>query len=261
MASMTLYYFSATGNSLMVARDIARRFEDAELVSIPAVVDEKPMTDASTVGLIFPVHMFGIPKMVVRFINNLRVSPGAYLFAIATCGGMACATLKQTERLFAGRGLNLAAGYALTMVNNCTVVGQAPPQHKQNARLAKAERRVARICAAIGKKERYVYPGLPLINFIFSRMLYEHAIPRIPEMDKGYYADENCTGCGICAKVCPVQNIVMTGEKPEWQHHCEACYACLQWCPRESIQAGKKTTGRRRYHHPAIQVGDIALQS
>jgi len=24
--------------------------------------------------------------------------------------------------------------------------------------------------------------------------------------------------------------------RPVWQHHCEQCFACLQWCPKEAIQ-------------------------
>jgi MinD superfamily P-loop ATPase len=33
--------------------------------------------------------------------------------------------------------------------------------------------------------------------------------------------------------------------------------ACLQWCPVEAIQYGKKTIGRKRYHHPSIAVADM----
>lgn len=252
-----IYYFSATGNSLTVARDIARRLSDTELVSIPDAGNAGISTDASRIGLVFPVHMFGVPKMVVRFINTLQVSAPTYIFAVATCGGMACATLKQTERLFADRGLKLAAGYALSMVNNCTTVAEAPQRHKQIARLEKARLRIERICAAVEKGRRYVYPGLPVINRIFSRILYEKAIPRIPEMSSRYFTDRNCNGCGICAQVCPVNNISMKVNRPVWERRCEACYACLQWCPQESVQFGNRTIGRRRYHHPAIQLADI----
>jgi MinD superfamily P-loop ATPase len=87
--------------------------------------------------------------------------------------------------------------------------------------------------------------------------MYQRALPKISAMDKNYRIDENCNGCGLCVKACQVENIVMENNKPVWQHHCEACYACLQWCPKESIQLGQKTVGRRRYHHPDIRLVEI----
>ena len=49
--------------------------------------------------------------------------------------------------------------------------------------------------------------------------------------------------------------------KPVWNNQCQQCYACLHWCHKESIQAGKKTVGIKRYHHPNIMVKDIIRSS
>ena len=81
--------------------------------------------------------------------------------------------------------------------------------------------------------------------------------PRIPAMDKDFFSDEKCNGCGICSKVCPVNNIEIIKAKPVWMHRCEQCMACLQWCPQEAIQYGKNTTGRTRYRHPSVKLEDI----
>ena len=48
----------------------------------------------------------------------------------------------------------------------------------------------------------------------------------IPLADKSFQVDAKCSGCGTCAKVCPVGNIKMVEGKPVWQHHCETCLAC-----------------------------------
>jgi Fe-S-cluster-containing hydrogenase component 2 len=58
-------------------------------------------------------------------------------------------------------------------------------------------------------------------------------------------------------RVCPVGNIRLVDGRPKWQHRCEQCLACLQWCPEQALQFGKHTARRERYHHPQISVKDL----
>ena len=37
---------------------------------------------------------------------------------------------------------------------------------------------------------------------------------------KAFYADQTCTGCGKCVKVCPLNNVTMKNKKPVWEKHC-----------------------------------------
>jgi ferredoxin len=254
----SIFYFSATGNSLSVARDIAGRLGNTELISIPCYLLNPRKIDSPRIGIIFPVHIFGLPAIIARFIPAMQVPADAYIFTVATNGGLACATLKDAARLLSLRGLTLTTGFALSMVNNCTTIAQAPLPEKQIEKLKKAQRKITTICSAVEQQKKYVYAGIPMLNWFLGKWMHDQALPKIPEMDRQYYSDGNCDGCGICAKVCPAGNITMKGSKPSWHHRCEACYACLQWCPKESIQMGKKTIGRRRYRHPQVSMSDIA---
>ena len=78
-------------------------------------------------------------------------------------------------------------------------------------------------------------------------------------MDSGFYADENCINCQTCEKICPVNNIKMKKKKPVWQHNCEQCFACLQWCPKQAIQFGEHTIGNKRYRHPDVKAADLMI--
>jgi len=51
--SIKIYYFSGTGNSFAMARDIAKKV-NAELISIPKVMNtDKIHIDAESIGIIF----------------------------------------------------------------------------------------------------------------------------------------------------------------------------------------------------------------
>jgi MinD superfamily P-loop ATPase len=78
--------------------------------------------------------------------------------------------------------------------------------------------------------------------------------------DKSFYANEDCTNCGICESVCPVNNIVLTEGLPQWQHKCQQCLACINFCPENAIQFGTKSLETGRYHHPEITVQEIMNQ-
>ena len=74
------------------------------------------------------------------------------------------------------------------------------------------------------------------------------------------YVDDECNGCATCAKVCPVKNIKIIENKPVWQHHCEMCLACDEWCPQKAIHHWCKIEGKD-YHHPDIKIADMIKQS
>ena len=82
-----------------------------------------------------------------------------------------------------------------------------------------------------------------------------------PLMEASFHFDEKCDGCGVCSRICPVNNIKIVDNPPSWQHHCERCLACLQWCPKEAIQFEKISLGRKRYHHPDVESSDMMRQS
>jgi len=79
----------------------------------------------------------------------------------------------------------------------------------------------------------------------------------IEAFDKKFTTTSACNGCGLCSEICPVNNITLDNHHPIWHHRCERCMACIEWCPTEAIQYGKKTIAFKRYHNPAINLADI----
>jgi ferredoxin len=110
-------------------------------------------------------------------------------------------------------------------------------------------------------------PFLLLIRPIFKlryEKLSQDSRPKfqdlIPLADRSFRANEACNGCRICARVCPVGNIAMVDAKPVWQHHCETCFACYQWCPKTAIY-GKIVEYEQPNHHPDVKVSDMVRRN
>ena len=66
-----------------------------------------------------------------------------------------------------------------------------------------------------------------------------------------------CIGCGTCESVCPVGNIIMKNNMPEFEDGCEGCLACLHTCPQNAINYNNKTIGKKRYINPRIPLSEL----
>ena len=256
--STSLFYFTGTGNSLKVARDLANELRDAKIVDISKAINAEIDQSAEKIGIIFPVYIFGMPLIVSKFIKKLKADKTKYIFAIATYGGMPADTLGQTAKELRSLGLKLSAGFAIRMPGNYTPLQEAIAQEKQNEMFRIESARIKEIAAKVKeKKQEGIEKGNFITNAVFSGIIYNLYAGKIPFMDRDFWVDENCTSCGTCVKVCPVSNIELINKRPVWLHRCEQCFACLQWCPAEAIQCGKNTVGRKRYRNPEIKLVDL----
>lgn len=256
-----LFYFSGTGNSLKVARNLAGELGGAEVIPVSMAIGGEADIDAECIGLVFPVYAWGLPLIVAEFCRKFVVRQSAYIFAVATYGGFPAGALVQLKKLLKQKGLKLAAGFGVLMPGNYTPLYGAIPEDKQQEMFTEEKKRVQEIVEMVKiKKQGEIKSGNFLVNLILSGLIYRLFLFRVHGGDRFFRVNDKCDGCGICQKICPVVNIEMRSGKPAWQHKCEQCMACLQWCPQEAIQFGRKTEGRKRYRHPECVARDFMLQ-
>jgi len=252
----TIFCYTGTGNSLWVARLIASKLGDTEVISISEHSDKK-IIRPEVVGLVFPVHIWGVPAPVIRFVKTLKGLQPSYMFAIAVHAGQVSNTLIQLKRIMAENNLDLATGFQIAMPSNYIPWGGPGPLEKQNRCFDLAREKIASITVKIQQKANLPVEKGPLWQRLLFTAIYNTSFSHVPKMDKKFWVDDKCNACEICYRVCPAGNITMREGKPVWNHRCEQCFTCLQWCPQEAIQYGKRTPEYERYHHPEISLQDI----
>jgi ferredoxin len=252
-----IFYFSGTGNSLKAAKDIAAILGDTELVFMKGNYVLTQSYDR--VGFVFPCYAGGVPKAVLAFVRslNLTAQSTSYIFSVITCNehGGNCGAVLQNE--LRKKDLRLDYYNFTETVGNYIVLYRMEQSLRDGSveqTLRIQNENVATYAYEIQNLVKTTIPKAiwPLKMFFLIGNQYFKA------KEKKLFANEACTGCGLCEKLCPVDNIKMADGKPEFLHrNCAQCMACLQWCPNAAIDCGKKTKGRTRYHNPDVSASDL----
>jgi NAD-dependent dihydropyrimidine dehydrogenase PreA subunit len=249
-----VYYFTGTGNSYHVARVIAEA-QGERLLSVARELDNPdPLIsvtphDGERVGFVFPIHAWGPPRLVLDLIRRLRIAGKPYIFTVCTCGDEEGHATRAVQKAVAKQGLALSAAFCLIMPNNYIVSFTVDPPDLAAAKIKDADEQLVHINAVLRDRQQDVFelrpgkqPGLKsaLINPLFNRFACRTG---------KFFAEDTCTRCGLCERICPVHTITLT-DKPRWGKACTQCLGCLHRCPVQAIQYGAGTRGKARYVFP-----------
>lgn len=236
-----IFYFSGTGNSKWVAKNIAERINDkvydiSKLNEIPEIKKEKQ------IGLVFPIYAWGIPEPMILFAKKI-IKSNAFTFGICTCGADAGIALKKLSKIY-----QLDSCYSVIMPSNYIIGEDIEKECIILNKIENAKKEIDKISREIMQKQKIYrvnegkYPKLKstIVNTGFNKFA---------RTTKPFYVDkEKCNGCGLCAKSCPASTITLVDGNPIWDTKCYQCLRCINYCPQKAIQYGKETEKRGRYN-------------
>ncbi|HEY5493106.1 MAG TPA: EFR1 family ferrodoxin [Candidatus Anoxymicrobiaceae bacterium] len=273
--STEIYYFSDTGNSFYVARELAKRIPETRLTPIASLLSKDAVSaDVDAVGFVFPTHGMISPIPVRRFLKKIDLGSANYLFSVVTRGGTKFLGFKKMDRILGKQGKRLDACFLLNMADNDpkfevydipTAERIAGIESVVQGRLDSIARTITEKKASRERDTEFVHDS----NYFLERLVILGMVyAEFNGVNDYFYCDEKCKGCGTCEKVCLSGKIEMADDKPLWRDDvkCYMCYACLNYCPAESVQIKDKwfmksyTPKNGRYPHPYATAAEIAAQ-
>jgi ferredoxin len=260
-----IYFLSGTGNSYRVAlwlhEACAANNIDSEIIPINQAKPKEEI-EASPENLIvlsYPTHGFLPPWSAVKFIFKMPFKRRAHFFCMPTRGcirfgpviipGIAALASMLPTFILPFKGYNIRGSLSFDMPANMISLHSRLSEKNINLIKASAKRKAEKyfpgllsgksIWFTLNNLWEYFWGVLLLLYFPFFLPTYL-LIGRF-FMGQMMFANNNCIGCGLCAKSCPNGAIVMKGRKnprPYWKHNCEDCLRCMNYCQQKAVEVG-----------------------
>lgn len=265
-----IFYFSGTGNSAYVAKKIAKETGEALYsindsmkkgkffdylhgnVKFRGNTDVVEKNNETCYIFVLPTYSWRIPNVVEEWIIGSSFEKSIKAYFILTCGDSIGNAAPYAEKLCIDKKLTYMGCGEVVMPENYISLFNAPDEAGSKEIIKKAQPKINKLISLINMREPFVKEPVGIAGRIESSLVH-WIFYRTIVKDRKFKTDSSCTGCGICASECPVNNIALKKGSPVWKGNCTHCMACITCCPQESIEYGRKSMGQPRYRCPDIE--------
>jgi ferredoxin/GNAT superfamily N-acetyltransferase len=245
-ASVDLFVFTGTGNSLLAAQAAAETLKREGLPVRLHSMDAPPpvsLGEETALGLAFPVACFSTYPAVWRFIDSLPAGDGREAFVMGTCGGFPGGMQGPLGEVLRKKGYNPIAAKFLVMPGNYG--NKKLPAEKNARRVERALLEARSFACDLLRGQTEWGGGIPLL----SGVMYRLGQTRKP-WDFFYRLfpitvnPEKCVRCGRCVRECPARAVTMEAAADAFPvvepKLCESCQRCVGFCPAGALHVPGK---------------------
>lgn len=239
----TLFYFSATGNSMTTAHILAEKLPDkTKVISLASLVNETIIeVKSEAVGFVFPIYYGDMPYLVRACIEKMHFEGTPYIFLMATYRGHPGEVAGRLEELLEKRGVRLALSVGIPMPGNSYLSTEE------------------QIRDTLSHQTEHIEALIPDILARKTENDHQEPFPKPSKVSvlhnfRAIQANASCIGCGVCARVCPLGNVTIQDGKAIVHDGCMTCLSCFHWCPQHALVMEKEPdiAHRPQYHHPQV---------
>ena len=243
-------FFSATGNTEFIARQLALKLGDDCLNLLDRVKrgDHTPLHSDKPFIICAPVYVCEMPRFLAKYLKQQTFTGSREVYFIFTSGGYAGISGQLAKAMVRKKKMKYLGHAEFKMPRNYVANDHYPmlPAEQVQERILNSCRHLEEVVADIqaGRKlkARHIWLFETIItlpfNPVWSRLKYK---------TDDFYTTDACVGCGKCERLCPLNNISLKECKPVWGQECTHCMACIANCPTEAIEYGTISQTKEKY--------------
>lgn len=236
-----IYYFSGTGNTLLLAKKIKEAFEKQKYSVTLRNISTSESVELENdchLGIVVPVAMESTFPIVWNFLKKLPEGKKRNVFLADTMESFSGGIVGPMKKALTAKGYQCIGAREFKMATSMQMTEKKADtgKKKNETALLQAEEYVQALIDGSAKWKR-----IPVLSDLMRLISRGHFIwektSQFIRID-----DTLCIRCRVCEKHCPVHAIEFTDNQCMKIHHnqCIDCMRCVNYCPRNAFTLGGK---------------------
>ena len=211
-----IIFFSGTGNSRYCAEFLGEKLNDNVLDCFEFIRENKPLHIKSEKPLIFvcPTYSWQIPHILKALIERSYFEGNKNAYFVMTCGSDIGNAEEVNKEISSQKKFNYMGTLEIVMPENYIAMFKAPEIKEAERIINQAVPKLQMGVENILNGEIFPSKEIRFSDRIKSGLINKAFYPLFVKADP-FTVKDSCIGCGKCANVCPLGNIILDNQKPK----------------------------------------------